>query len=90
MSLLPLELLACGTIPVVNEGENNMLVSDNKYIAYAPSDPVSLAKTLSEVVSKNDLPKYAASASRSVEATTWEESGRKFVKIIEREVKSSE
>jgi O-antigen biosynthesis protein len=90
MSLLPLELLGSGTIPVVNKGENNLLVSDNKYISYAPSDPVSIANALSDVVSRKDLPAYARRASESVESTSWDESGRKFVDIIEREIRKSE
>lgn len=86
MSLLPLEMLASGTIPVVNDGENNRLVSDNKYIAYSHSDPVSLAKELSRVVSMDDLPRYSREASASVAGDLWQQSGEKFVKIIEREV----
>lgn len=87
MSLLPLELLSAGTIPVVNDGENNRLVSNNKFIAYTPNDPVSIAQTLSDIVSRNDLPKYALEASKSVETNTWEKAGQKFVQIIEREVR---
>lgn len=90
MSLLPLELLGSGTIPVVNDGENNRLVSDNKYIAYAPADPVSIANALSDVIARKDLPGYAKKASESVRATSWEEAGKKFVDIIEREVRKSE
>jgi glycosyltransferase involved in cell wall biosynthesis len=90
MSLLPLELLGSGTIPVVNDGENNRLVSDNKYIAYAPADPASIANALSEIVARKDLPDYAKKASESVKATTWDEAGKKFVSIIEREIRKSE
>jgi glycosyltransferase involved in cell wall biosynthesis len=90
MSLLPLELLGSGTIPVVNDGENNRLVSDNKYIAYAPADPASIANALSEIVARKDLPDYAKKASESVKATNWDEAGKKFVSIIEREIRKSE
>jgi len=87
MSLLPLELLRCGTIPVVNDGDNNRLVSNNKYIAYSNNDPHSLAAKLSEVVSRPDKNDYAQRASRSVKNTGWGSSGVKFVSIIEREMK---
>lgn len=86
LSLLPIELLSCGTIPVVNDGENNRLVSNNKFIAYTPNNPVSLANKLSEVVTKQDLPSYAKKASESASTLTWQESGKKFVNIVEREV----
>ncbi len=90
MSLLPLELMGCGAIPVVNDGENNRLVSDNPNIAYSASDPVSLANTLTAVVRRSDAEAYAKLASASVDIRGWAESGRKFVGIIERETRKSE
>lgn len=87
MSLLPLEMLASGTIPVVNDGENNRLVSDNKFIAYSDNDPLSLARELSRVVSMSDLQAYAQLAADSVAGDLWEQSGKKFVEIVENEVR---
>lgn len=86
MSLLPLELLACGTIPVVNDGDNNRLVSDNPYIAYSQTAPGALARKLSEIVSMKNLPAYAEKASQSVQGVSWDHSGKKFVSIVEREI----
>jgi glycosyltransferase involved in cell wall biosynthesis len=88
MSLLPLELLGCGTIPVVNEGENNRLVSNNDYIAYSDDDPVSLAKKLCDIVENPNLSEYSKSAAKSVDTTTWEVAGEKFVRVIEKETRS--
>lgn len=88
MSLLPLELLACGTIPVVNDGPNNRLVSDNQYIGYAESTPRNLANKLSEAI-KKAKPSYAKKAAESVPGDSWDISGEKFVDIVEREVKRS-
>jgi hypothetical protein len=88
MSLLPLELLSSGCIPVVNEGENNTLVSDNTYIAYSSSDPISMANKLSEIVTKKDLHSYAIEASESVKNASWEESGKHFVEVIETSTKA--
>jgi hypothetical protein len=86
MSLLPLEMLACGTIPVVNDGENNRLVSDNAYIAYTSNDPVSLAEKLSEVVNRKDL-SYIKEAAESVPADLWDKSGKIFVDVLEKETR---
>jgi glycosyltransferase involved in cell wall biosynthesis len=88
MSLLPLELLACGTIPVVNDGPNNRLVSDNPYVAYCDNYPAALAQKLSEVVTRKNLPTYAQEASGSVAEQDWDASGAKFVKIVERELRN--
>jgi hypothetical protein len=90
MSLLPLELLGSGTIPVVNKGDNNVQVSNNPYIAYADNDPISLAKALSDIVTKKDLLEYAHKASESVDTTSWDDSGKVFVSVIERETRSHE
>lgn len=87
MSLLPLELLSSGVIPVVNEGENNSLVSDNPFIKYTANNPTALAEALSIIVRRKDLPSHAKAASDSVAATSWDDSGSKFVKITEREVR---
>jgi glycosyltransferase involved in cell wall biosynthesis len=86
LSLLPLELLACGTIPIVNDAPNNRLVSDNPFIYYADPSPQALAGALIAAVTKNDLPKYAAKASKSVSSDGWEVAGQKFLDILDREV----
>lgn len=86
MSLLPLELLSSGCIPVVNDGDNNRLVSDNKYIAYSNNDPLSLANKLFEVVSRDNLILYAEKASKSVATCSWDESGKQFVSIVEKSI----
>ena len=88
MSLLPLELLSCGAIPVVNDAENNRLVSNNSFIAYVPNSPASLADKLSEIVKMKDLPSYAKQAADSVQSNSWEASGKKFVSIVERKLRN--
>jgi glycosyltransferase involved in cell wall biosynthesis len=86
MSLLPLELLATGTIPVVNEGPNNRLVSDNPYIKYTEASPQALADALGEVVSMKNLPAYAKKASESVASDGWDVAGKKFLSVLDREL----
>lgn len=84
MSLLPLELLSAGCIPVVNDGPNNRLVSDSPYIAYTPASPRALADALGAVVRRKDASSYAKRAAASVQNLSWEESGRKFEKLLVR------
>ena len=83
MSLLPLELLASGVIPVVNDGDNNRLVSDNPFIEYADPSPKALARRLVEVVDRADLPEHARLASESVQGADWDAAGATFVTIFE-------
>ena len=87
VSLLPLELLAAGCIPVVNEGDNNsMVLGENKYIHYADASPSQLADELSKVVVRTDINEYSRSASTSVEAASWQASYEKVESILKREV----
>lgn len=87
VSLLPLELLAAGCIPVMNEGENNSLVlGENKYIHYSPASPIQLADELCKVVERKDIDKYTQKASESVKSLSWDDSYVKVEKIIRREV----
>ena len=83
LSLLPLELLAAGVIPVVNDAENNRLVSDNPYIRYCAPSPAALARALDEVLSRPDAEVHAQAASASVRSGSWDASGALFVKAIE-------
>jgi glycosyltransferase involved in cell wall biosynthesis len=86
MSLLPLELLAAGCIPVVNEGENNRLVSNKEHIVYAAATPAALAEALSDVVTRKDLKNYSKKASQSVASLSWEDSGKKVEAVLKREL----
>lgn len=84
LSLLPLELLACGTIPVVNDAPNNRLVSDNPGIAYTPLSPSALARRLIDVVDSSDQVEKSVLAAESVTSTSWARSGQSFVEALER------
>lgn len=84
MSLLPLELLASGVVPVVNDGPNNRMVSDNPFIEYVPASPVAIARKLAEVIDRPDAPEHARRISESVAGTTWADSGKTFVTAFER------
>ncbi|HUS25887.1 MAG TPA: hypothetical protein VMY99_00890 [Nevskiaceae bacterium] len=86
MSLLPLELLAAGTIPVVNDGPNNRLVSNNAYIKYAEPSPSALAQALVETVTRPDLPEHAKKAAQSVAGLDWEQAGKKMEAALVQEL----
>jgi hypothetical protein len=83
MSLLPLELLGAGVIPVVNDGPNNTMVSANPYIEYAPASPRALADRMIALVDRDDLPAHAESAAASLGDSGWATSGEQFVAAFE-------
>ncbi|CAN5208129.1 glycosyltransferase family 1 protein [soil metagenome] len=84
MSLLPLELMASGVAPVVNDAPNNRLVSDNPFIEYVPSSPGAIADRLVEVVDRADAVERSIAMSKSLDGVTWERSGTQFVEAFER------
>lgn len=88
-SLLPLELLAAGCVPVMNDGENNRLViGENPDIVYTLDSPVELARGLDAVVSDPDIESRCIRISKSAQSSSWDASYDKFEKIILREVTS--
>lgn len=82
MSLLPLELLSSGVIPIVNDGPNNTKVSNNPYIKFAHASPDGLAEALVSIVDKKDLPTYAKKAASSVKDLDWQISCQRFEEIL--------
>jgi hypothetical protein len=63
------------------------MVSDNRFIEYSDSDPASLAEALSRTVSRKGSGDYSKKASASVQNESWEDSGKKFVRIVEEQAR---
>ncbi len=77
LSLLPLEMLATGCVPVVNDAPHTRAVLDNPSVRYAAPTPEALADALEAIV---DSPARAADADRaasSVRGQGWDESVRR-------------
>lgn len=87
VSLLPLELLVAGCVPVMNTGDNNRLVlGDLEDIAYAEAYPTALADQLCRAVERSDKDAHAKAMSARYDSLSWEDSYRKVEAIIRREV----
>jgi hypothetical protein len=82
LSLLPLELLASGVIPVLNRGDNNLKVAQNDFIRYADPSPHALASALMQEMDRPDPHEHARRAAASVSGLSWDEPGREFVNIL--------
>lgn len=87
MSILPLELLACGCIPVVNDSHHTRLVGYSDLIKFAKPNPVSIAETLSATVQLPDLPKFAKDCSLKAGEFDWDKSNSKIEQILIRDLK---
>ncbi len=87
VSLLPLELLAAGCVPIMNEGDNNrMVLGENKNIRYVEASPIQIANILSDVVKTKDIKSVATKAAESVKSLSWDGPYKKMETILIREV----
>ena len=84
MSLLPLELMSSGVTPVVNDGPNNRMVSDNPFIEYVPASPLAIARRLVDVVDRADAVERSLAMADSVASVDWKDSGTQFLNAFER------
>jgi hypothetical protein len=82
MSLLPLELLASGVVPVVNRGPNNDKVVQSDFIRYADPSPHALATAMLDEMARPDLDDHARKAAASVADLSWDQPGRAFVTAL--------
>lgn len=86
LSLLPLELIAAGVTPVVNDAPHNRMVSDNEHIAYEPLVAERMAQALVTHATRERSAQEYADMTASVGTATWADSGRQFVGHLERAV----
>jgi hypothetical protein len=80
LSLLPMELLASGCVPVVNDGDNNKFNLPNPNVLYVPPTPRALADALAAAVdrSRTGGPALETTLAESVSGSSWDIAGRQF------------
>jgi hypothetical protein len=83
MSLLPMELMASGVVPVVNDAPNTRGVFDSPYIDYAPMSPRAIAERLIAIVDRPDAVEHGAAVARSVGETDWSDPASQFIGAFE-------
>jgi O-antigen biosynthesis protein len=85
LSLLPLELMACGSIVVSNKAPNTtwLLNSDNSVIPESAS-PRAIADAIIDILENPEKrKKLAAKAKMFAKSTSWESEGERLSKILE-------
>lgn len=88
VSLVPLEMLAAGCIPVVNDAEHNRMVLANPEVLYAQPTPSNLAEALSSVFSRRPAERIAAAlaAAASVRERSWADMGTTVERVVKHAV----
>ncbi len=86
VSLVPLEMLAAGCIPVVNDAPHNRMVLDSPHIRYVACTPQAIATALEEVVSDPQFAKISKTASSSQRDLHWDDAGAAVDQAIRRAI----
>jgi glycosyltransferase involved in cell wall biosynthesis len=84
MSLLPLEMMAAGCTPVLNEAEHTRMVPFSKQMVYAEPSPTALADALHTAVTDASLLRRAEEVSKYAQKFQWDDSNSMLEKILER------
>jgi O-antigen biosynthesis protein len=72
LSLLPLELMACGCAVVSNEGPNTEWLLSEQTTKFARPDPYSIAKAVTELLANDDLRRQKVEMGLAfVQSTDW-------------------
>lgn len=85
ISLVAEEMLAAGTIPVVNDSPYSRADLTNEFVSWAAPTPDGIASALSEAVNRQDRGEVADTAARSVRQFGWSKAQADIVRIVEEE-----
>ena len=79
MSLLPMELMSSGVVPVVNDAPNTRGVFDSPNVEYVPMSPRAIAERIIAIVDRPDAVEHGARISQSVGETDWSDPASQFI-----------
>lgn len=89
ISLVAEEMLAAGTVPVVNDSVHSRADLANQHVAWAMPTPHGIAAALSAAVMRADGADVARAAAASVRQFGWTKARADVVRILEEEVYGS-
>lgn len=85
VSLVPLEVLAAGAVPVMNAADFSRAALDNPHVVHADPQPRALAEALGDVVAGRRGTAGPEVVARSVRRHRWDGAGTTLVDVVRRE-----
>ena len=83
VSLLPLEVIACGVVPVVNDADNTRIsLNNNPAIDFVAMSPSRMADHLIAVVDNKKQVEYSRKIAQSLEGGSWAGPGEVVVSVF--------
>lgn len=89
MSLLPMEVMGSGVVPVVNDAENVHGVFESQYIEYTPMAPKAIADRIIAILDRPDAVAHGAEIARTVVETNWSDPGETFIRDFEKAMRTA-
>ena len=89
VSLVALEMLAAGCIPIVNDSAEIRTDLHSPFVHYALPYPWALVSALESVVTMQDFEALSQAAAKSIYSSTWEQSGAAVDHILRRVIETS-
>jgi hypothetical protein len=84
VSLLPLEVLACGVVPVVNDADNTRISLDNNPgIDFVVTSPSLMADHIIAALDRPDDIEHSRELAASMAGGSWAGPGKKVVEIFD-------
>lgn len=84
MSLLPMEIMSSGVVPVVNDASNTRGVFDNSNIEFVPMSPRAMAEKIMQIIDRPDAIEHAQYIAESVAQMDWKDPGETFISTFEK------
>jgi hypothetical protein len=87
MSLLPMEVMSSGVVPVVNDAPNTREIFESPYMDYQPLSPGAMARRMIEIIDSADQVEHAREMAESVAKIDWVDPGDTFIETFEKSMR---
>ena len=84
VSLIPLEMIAAGCTPVMNDAQYTRLLAYEEYVVYAEPNPADLFNSLDAAIKGYSL-ESAKKASNDIQSYTWDQSNETIESLLIRD-----
>lgn len=84
LSLLPMELMGAGVVPVVNDAENTRTILESPFIEFVEMSPRAIAERLIAQVDRENQQEYSQIIANSVSDSEWTNPADAFISEFEK------
>jgi glycosyltransferase involved in cell wall biosynthesis len=83
VSLVPLEVMACGVVPIVNDGENTReSLRHDERVEFVATSPGQMAERIIAAIDRPDQVEHSRALAESMRGASWSGAGEKVVGVF--------